>query len=388
MGTDIGNTTSNYTLRLRSIVQKFNINVFRPGNKMKIYFTVLLLSLFDQAFTFSQPCLSGGIAFSTQSDIDNFHINYPNCTEIEGNVSISGSGIKNLAGLSILVKINGDLNIYSNDSLINLSGLNGLTNIGGSLTLSVNPLLTNLVGLSGLKSIGGSIFLNYTTLNDLSGLDSLVYIGGDLQFTINWELSSLAGLESLSSMGGNIFIYYNNSLQSIAALMSLKSINGQIVIEGNPFLTDLSGLDSINPGTITNLAIFNNSSLSICALVSICSYLSSPNGTVNIYNNAAGCNSQEEVEDECELLFLKEFDQPEKSIIVFPNPCNDLITFDFPGNELLIAAVKIYNHLGRIVCTPDLNNRTIDVSTLNKGIYFLIFTMKNRTYTGTFIVDK
>jgi hypothetical protein len=355
---------------------------------MKKDFIILMLLLEFPAITFSQPCLSGGITFSTQADIDNFQINYPNCTEIEGNVSISGSGITNLAGLSILVRINGDLNIFSNDSLINLSGLNGLTIIGGSLTLSINPLLTNLLGLTALKSIGGSILLNYTSLIDLSGLDSLVHIGEDLQFTINWELSSLAGLESLSSIGGTLFIYGNYSLQSITGLMSLKSINGPLVIEGNPLLTDLSGLDSINPGTITNLAVYNNSSLSTCAIISICNYLLSPNGTVNIYNNAEGCNSQEEVENECELLSLPEIDNPVKSITVSPNPCKDLITFDFPGNDFSDATVKIYNHLGQIVCNQKLDNKTIDVSNLNKGIYFLIFIMKNRTYNDTFIVDK
>lgn len=349
---------------------------------------MLLPSIVYVTFTFGQPCLTGGITFSTQADIDNFQINYPNCTEIEGDVSISGDGITNLTGLGNLVQINGDLSIYGNDSLINLSGLNGLTIMGGDLTMSINPQLTNLLGLNGLKSIGGSIVLNYTSLIDLSGLASLVYVGGDIQFTSNWGLTSLTGLENLSSIGGNLFIHGNSNLQSITGLMSLKSINGPLIIEWNPLLTDLSGLDSINPGTITNLAIFDNSSLSTCAIISICNYLLSPNGTVTISNNAAGCNNQEEVENECELLSLPESQHPAKSIIISPNPCKDLFTLDIHENDLSDATVTIYSSLGRIVCNHKLDKKIIDVSNLNKGIYFLILTMKSRSYNNTFMVNK
>jgi len=54
---------------------------------------------------FSQPCLPEGITFSTQEQIDNFQTNYPNCTEIEGGVMITGNDITNLDGLSVITSI-------------------------------------------------------------------------------------------------------------------------------------------------------------------------------------------------------------------------------------------------------------------------------------------
>ena len=42
------------------------------------------------------------------------------CMEIEGDVTISGSGITNLFGLNVVTHIGGSLEIYDNDSLINL----------------------------------------------------------------------------------------------------------------------------------------------------------------------------------------------------------------------------------------------------------------------------
>ncbi len=57
----------------------------------------------------SQPCLPGGITFSTQQGIDNFQIQYPDCTEIEGDVIISGNDITTLEPLHVLVAVNGFL---------------------------------------------------------------------------------------------------------------------------------------------------------------------------------------------------------------------------------------------------------------------------------------
>ena len=54
-------------------------------------------------------CLPEGITFSTQEEIDNFQINYPYCTEIEGDVIIEGDEITNLDGLSVLNSISGFL---------------------------------------------------------------------------------------------------------------------------------------------------------------------------------------------------------------------------------------------------------------------------------------
>ncbi len=67
------------------------------------YFILFTVNLF------SQPCLPSGITFSTQDQIDNFSINYPNCTEIEGYVLIEGSNITNLDGLEVLTSLGSDL---------------------------------------------------------------------------------------------------------------------------------------------------------------------------------------------------------------------------------------------------------------------------------------
>ncbi len=46
--------------------------------------------------------------------------------------------------------------------------------------------------------------------------------------------------------------------------------------------------------------------MSNCDAQSICDYLASPNGTIIIHDNAPGCNSPEEVEEDCENNCLPE----------------------------------------------------------------------------------
>jgi hypothetical protein len=106
-----------------------------------------------------QSCLPEGITFSTQAQIDSFPINHPNCTQLEGDVTISGSNIVNLLGLNGVISIGGDLNIEENYALISLTGLEGLTSIAGNLDIFYNNALTSLMGLENVTSIGGNLYI-------------------------------------------------------------------------------------------------------------------------------------------------------------------------------------------------------------------------------------
>jgi len=168
---------------------------------------LIVLTIHCSLFTIQllgQPCLPEGITFTTQAQIDNFQTNYPDCSEIEGNVTINGDDITDLYGLNVLTSIGGDL------------------------------------------EIGG----NYT-LTNLSGLENLASIGGDL------------------------------------------------IIQNNIMLTSLTGIENIDPGSIEDIDIINNSQLNECHIQSICDYLAAPNGSVNIFYNAEGCNNPSEIALSC-----------------------------------------------------------------------------------------
>ncbi len=321
------------------------------SNTIKVikFMLVLFLGLYFILVTNAQ-CPAGDITLSNQTQVNNFSSTYPNCTDLQGNLTIDGGSINNLSGLSGITSIAGDLMINNtalqnveglnnltsvkslfmdnNNSMVNLNGFSSLTTIQTHIQISQCPSLLNVNSLSNITSVNGKIKLidlnnlnqidgllgitsiggnlNITrchNLTDLAGLANLQTIGGQLWLNNNNGLTSLNGLDNLQSLSGNLIIKYHSNLSDISALSNLSSIDGgSVTIEQNSSLASLSGLDNIDPVTIHNLTIIMNSVLTECAIASVCGYLDSPTGSVNISNNMSDCGSRSVVEAACLLL--------------------------------------------------------------------------------------
>lgn len=321
----------------------------------------VIFTMFVSLYIQSQTCIQYGIEFKHQSQIDSFQIVYPGCEKIIGDVKISGNNINNLNGLSVITTLFGDLTIESCNNLVNLSGLDSLMYIIGDVLIKKNNGLENLAGLDNLVYIGGNLSFEYNTkLTTISNLNNLTYLGGNLNFEFNYVLTDLNGLYNLQYVGGFINIFFNQ------------------------VLTSLSGIDYILPGTITALSVYNNSSLSMCAVQSICDYLASPNGTIEIYNNAAGCNSEAEVAAACNTVSLVSIDSDEEVSIV-PNPAINEIAI-IHNNGLEVKAVNIFNQLGQRVLYKTNPAGVIDISFLDKGIYFVEVLLSERVFRDKLLV--
>jgi hypothetical protein len=399
--------------------------------------SVLLITLFMINDVIAQSCLPNGITFSTQAQIDNFHTNYPNCTQIEGDVyiisehnitdllgliglnSIAGSfqiysnfDLPNLSGLDSLSSIGGDLIIGrygTNPALTSLTGIDNLTVIGGTLDLSNNKNLTNINGLSNLTSIGGHLMIGYNdslssltglsnltsiglgvivqsnnALTNLIGLNNVASIGSQLAIANNNALTSLTGLDNITSIGYFVYIGSNNTLTSLTGLDNLTSIGNYLGIKYNPALTSLAGLDNIDAGSILKLYIQYNYTLSICEVKSICEYLVSPIGTIDIHDNATGCNSQQEVELACgvgveeNLLF-------DDHLNFYPNPSSTSITIESPNKGHFF----ILNLISQQVREQEITEpkTIIDVSTLPLGVYIIKLINNKTIEVGKLIKD-
>lgn len=198
----------------------------------KLFLLCFILSFFQLA-AFSQSCLPEGITFTSKAQIDSFQVNYPGCTIIEGDVTIAGNDISNLAGLNVLDSILGKLDIGGGNDLIDLSGLESLKFIGESLNVD---------------------FCEY--LRYFSGLNNLTTISGSLHIEFNDRLTSITGLQNLSSVGV-LSIYANEELVSFSGLGNLDSITWDLSIIGNYMLSSLDGLPAFTtiaypPTTIDN----------------------------------------------------------------------------------------------------------------------------------------
>ena len=185
----------------------------------------------------------------------------------QGQLTIRGTGITNLTGLSSLNSFC-TLKIQSNHSFASFSGLNSaLLEIPGSLEIISNDGLI-----------------------DLDGLGSITRINGRLWIADNKNLENLDGLDNLMSIKSDLSLFNNTSLTSISALASLTDIESQgttctgvntsiISISGNSLLTSLAGLESIDFSLFSKfnpmLSAWGNASLETCNLTSMCSFIDS-----------------------------------------------------------------------------------------------------------------
>ncbi|MEK7253468.1 MAG: T9SS type A sorting domain-containing protein [Bacteroidota bacterium] len=207
----------------------------------KCTFSLLLLA--TTLGLLSQDCLPAGINFSTQDQVDNFQANHPGCSNILGDVAITGNQITNLTGLNVLTSIGGDLRItFEGASLL---GLDNLTSIGGMFRIANNSFLTSLEGLNSLASVGGDFDVDENeSLKSLAGMENLGWVGEDISITTNPDLESLSSLDSLVSIGESITIFKNPSLKSINGFRNLTSAGG-IGISWNAALTHLDAFHKL-----------------------------------------------------------------------------------------------------------------------------------------------
>jgi hypothetical protein len=341
----------------------------------------------------SLPCLPfGNYRFHTQTEIDSFHSDYNDCSNLNGDVTITSTDINNLNGLLGITTVEGDLSISNNDSLTSLTGLDSLISVGADFYLGVNDSLTDLSGLYSLAYVGNTFWIvNHPSLTSLMGLSGLHSVGKHFIISGDEALNDLDGLAGLHYVGGTLEIggpYLGNpSLTSLTGLSHLICIKGNLRVHYNNSLTSLSGLDAIDADSLSGVFIDNNMNLSDCAVRSICHYLGIPDNMVVVQDNTGGCNSEAEVAAACEV----EIDESsvvslQSLVILYPNPATDLIFIELPRNASQFQ-ISIFDLNGDEIIKRKASDyhTSMDISVLNAGIYFMKVITDDGVAVGKFV---
>ena len=208
--------------------------------------TLVLLAMLASSMiiipSFGLTCDQGKIVLTSQSSLDNFSEIYGNCSEIEGDLEISGSDIADLQQLESIEVVRGDLIIWNNPILETLVGLSNVTSVYG-LAIWQNASLKNI---NGLKKISGEILYDVDisfndNLSNLTGLTGVNTVAGSIYIERNSKLENLNGFNNLSSAGG-FFIWDNAELNSLYGLERLKELKFDLSIIGNPKLSDCASI--------------------------------------------------------------------------------------------------------------------------------------------------
>jgi len=158
----------------------------------------------------------------------------------------------------------------------------------------------------------------------------------------------------------------------------VTSIGGRLRIESNSALTSLEGLDNIDEASITELYLLGNMSLSTCEVQSVCDYLVSPGGTIEIYDNATGCNSPEEVQEACDAVSINELPSTDR-FTISPNPIESTTIIKYNLSHNSPVFLKIFDVSGREI-KPLVNEAqnqgeqsvVFNTFRLKPGIYFTV----------------
>lgn len=306
------------------------------------YFYLSVVLLLMSLHSASQSCLPENTSFGSQAAIDNFYATHPDCTTIEGNLSITGNDITNLNGLQNITTFEQALYIEDCPLLENFGGLENLAFIGGSFELILLPLIENFSELSNLTHVGGA-------LNILS-LPSLI---------------SFNGLNNITSPLTHLTIWATQNLTNLEGLNNIPSVSISLWLRDNTGLQDISALENTDLSELLSLKIIDNTQLSYCHVHSICEALENGSQANVIENNDTGCNNIEEIVNLCiESVPNTPYTD---NISFYPNPAKTEIVFTNHQPK----TVSIYTQTGQLVNSQENIIHSMNIPILKPGLYFI-----------------
>lgn len=168
----------------------------------------------------------------------------PYLQQLTGDVRIFDNEVLQALPLPNLQRVDGTLLIQDNPSLAQLDGISSLLAVGGDLEVFNNDALVSLAGL-GVQSVGGAV--------DISNNDSLVATGllprlkraGSISVTGNALLESVSDMPALELVMGDFYVGANPKLAAVRDLPALGYVGGKLFVGGSPLLDDLSGFERL-----------------------------------------------------------------------------------------------------------------------------------------------
>lgn len=75
------------------------------------------------------------------------------------------------------------------------------------------------------------------------------------------------------------------------------------------------------------------------------------------------------------------------ALIIFPNPSNGLFYFSKKGNKISVNSMEIYNTLGERIYKSYEEQSILDMSNIDKGVYFIHFMFEKNKYFRKIIIE-
>ena len=272
---------------------------------MKSIILGLVVVFLSSAVLYGQCPQRVFLSYSTQTDIDTFAANYPNCTTI-ASLRLSNSTsdpIRDLSGLSRIDTMRRGLDLRGLTALENLAGLEGLTTLGG-LVIEDCPALLSTDAVSQLTTINGRVDIsNNAVLADIAMLRGVDSVTQTLRLEGLPSLPTLDDLQTLSYVGGTFTIEDCDLLVDIGPFNALSYVDGGFEIRGNDAVQTVGAIDILNYLEEDLIITQNDNLVTVSGFNGLTRV---EDGTIVITNNdrleeVRGFDAVTEVDDDLEL---------------------------------------------------------------------------------------
>lgn len=286
------------------------------------------------------------------------NLNYVELLSLGG--KLAGPGLTELKKVD-KVRVYGPIN--------GIKSMNDIYRLIPNTDLVIEELLVSGVDTFSTSGIGTWLKINLLRIGglkhlDFTGIGELKNTLGELDVAdcniINSELLKDLQVEKLS---------FNriNDMDSLPALKSGTSIK-RINLINMENLVDISAVDEYS--SIESVWFRNNPKLDVCHYETVCRVLKVDSLFASIQNNAPGCASLEEVEAQCVTSTSRHSNFPDVQIA--PNPVGDNLQIVNLNAANSSWTYDVYRINGQFVQSGPLRDNSIDVSTLQSGMYILV----------------
>jgi hypothetical protein len=303
------------------------------------------------------------------------NLNYVERLDLGGKLEGTGlSVLKKVDKVGIFGPINGFKNVNDIFKLIPntdfildelwVSGVDSFSTIGIDTRMKIHQFKFNSVKYLNFSGIGE--FENSIGSLDVSG-------------------STLVNQDSLKNLQVDNTLSFNriNDMEILPALKSGSSIQ-RVTLINMENLVDISAMNEFS--SIESVWFRNNPKLEVCHYETVCRVLRIDSLFASIQNNAPGCNSLEEVEAQCVTsTYSLNFNE---DVYISPNPVSH--TLQIMGAEQFESTwteYSIFGINGQNLRSGSLQGNSVDVSSLQPGMYFLVLERKGQVLPLKFVKE-
>lgn len=317
----------------------------------------ILLILILPLISYCQKCTPYDGWIDSQEQIDYFNLVYPNCSEIEGSLVITGD-VSNLDSLYKLRHINGSLSI-SDSKIVQLHGLNNLDSITYGLSITSNANLQSISGFKALKKVINLNVYDNSSLETIQSFDSILSIKQDVLITRNSKLKKLTGLNNLLT-ARKIDISHHDSLTTLNSLNNLITANGDLIINKNKLvkswkickkLETVLGVIELRESPLDTLEGFEN--LKYCKKISVADL------AIKHLNNFNSLEKTEvvSISDRKGLITFRGFNSLKFAKVIDLYRCDSLLLLDaFNNLDSIEQILKIGRYYYKPIIIRGFNN--------------------------------